>query len=722
MKKLLRFALASSFAALATGLNAEPAAPRTVQDGTVFVKTINDKGEITFDTKTAAGTAAKAQAGQAKAGEETFAVTITVDPDNNGKNKTPQGVWLIKDDYISYQSMRKSVNRFNVPAGDYTAQIIFTNNDDAGAIIFVPDIKVDGAKDIHVNASMADKKITTAFTLPSGEKAVLPEDNGHGQAADKPYNIATITADIHLTFDGISKGSVQSVIGLGGENYSDLLTVRTNVDSPRGEISYVVKAEAPGKAAARYFYLASTTMDKVGSEIVLTNDISNFHKVSDIAIARTPAYDKYGNANTSLDINFYAYNAASTLVGGVSATAENGNDLYICTPPVDLSALHALTTLSTTDYADEDEWVFDGIATPPFAYNGKGFEFYATQGHVSYTNDKPQWESTPCNPALTFAGNEGMKFGDNFAMCVTAVQSDPWADVPFSYVGPDCYFGNYGEARTVDADVVSFAVKHNGVSQDVVEGESLYNWAEKWATNGHTPGVMTYIFTNRNILTEGMAGENVCEVSYTEGADDATPPTLQRIMMRDGDGIVTNRFKSANGATVSIIGGDFVEHKEERSTGDWPMTFTYYTFADASFTAEYAAHGTSDFQPFVIENDADKFFMPGFGKYFSGSLEQITAPSTDGWYDLKVTVTDEAGNKQVQTIAPAFKLDELSSGIDEVIAGEDGFRLVGNAIVSADGSEVRVYTLSGVQIANSDLQPGLYIAVSADRSAKIAVK
>lgn len=722
MKKLFRFALVSSLAVIAAEMNAKPAVPLSKSGETVFYKSINEKGEISYETKVADENRSNAKAAPAKADDATYTVTITIDPDNNGKNKTPQGVWLFKDEYISYQSMRKAVNKFTVPAGDYTAQIIFTNNDDAGAILFIPDIKVEGDKDIHLNASMANKKITTAFTLPSGEKAVLPEDNGQGQVADKPYNIATITADIHLMFDGISKGSLQSVIGLGGENYSDLLTLRTNVDSPRGEVSYVVKAEAPGKTGAKYFYLGSTTMDKVGEEIVLTNDARYFHKVSDIGIVRTPAYEKYGNSNNSTDINFYAYSPAASLVGGVSATVENGNELYISTPPVDFSILHPLTTLSSTDYSDEDEWVFGGISTPSFAFNGTGFEFYATQGNVSYTNDKPEWEKTPFNPALTFATTDGITFGDNFAMCVTAVETDPWADVPFSYITPDCYFGNYGEARTVDSNVVSFAVKYNGVSQEVAEGTSLYDWAEKWATNGHTPGVMTYIFTNRNILTDGMAGENICEASFTEGADDDTPPTLQRIMMRDGSGNVTNRFQKPNGATIAIVGGDFIKNKKSRETGSYPMNFTYYTFAEATIEAEYAVHGSSEFHPFAIDIDNDKFFMPAFGQYHSGSLEQIDTPSPTGWYDLKVAITDKAGNKQVQTIAPAFKLDEISAGIEAVTNDATGFGVVGNAIVSADGSEVSVYTLSGIQIANTDLQPGLYIAVSADRSAKIAIK
>ena len=722
MRELIKFAAASAVILFsAEAYAAGPSRLMTNNGQTVFTKTVSPGG-IKLDVASPQASPAGSVAMKADESTESFEVTITVDPDNEGKNKIPQGVWLIKDEYVSYQSMRKAVNKFTVPAGDYIAQIIFTNNDYVGSILFVPDIKVDGPKDIHVNASMADKKITTAFTLPSGEKAVLPEDNGLGGVADKPYNIATITADIHLTFDGISKGSVQSVIGMGGEKYSDLLTLRTNVDSPRGEVSYVVKADAPGSDGAKYFYLGATTMDKVGDEIVLTNNVRDFHKVSDIEIAHSPAYGTNCNDNKTLGIDFYAYSAASSLVGAVSAEIEGANDLYICTPAVDFSNLHALAKMYVVDYADEDEWIFDGITTPYFAYNGSDFEFYATAEDNSYSSDEPGWEKVKCNPALTFANAAGIKLGDNFAACVTAVQTDPWADVPFSYIAPDCYYGNYGEVRGVDLDLFEFSVKHNGTPLEVTEGQSLYDWSEKWAATDHEPGVMTYTFTNRNLIVDGIQGQNICEVSFDENADDTMPPTLQRVMIRDANGNVTNRFASPEGATIAVMGADFEKHQESRDTGAWPTTFTYYSSLEAACLIEYAAHGSSDFHEFIVENDFQKAFSPGFGNYFSGSLDQIDVQSADNWYDLRITFTDQAENTQTQTISPAFKIDRLTSGISDIETHDNGFEVAGNAIHAADGSAVRVYTLSGAEVPNSDLRSGLYIAVSAEHSAKIAVR
>lgn len=694
---------------------------RPSSDRTVITRTVTLGEDVSFDVKTPMADKNNDITPLADPSATQHQVRVIIEPDANGGNKIPSGVWLIKDEYISYQSMRKADNKFNVPAGDYIIQVIFTNNDDAGAILFFPDIKIDADKEIHVNASMADKQISTAFILPSGEKAVLPEDNGFGAIADKPYNISVIKADIHLTYNGLSKGSLQSVIGMGGADYPDLLTLSTNVESPLGEISYVIEADAPGKNGAKYFYLASTTMDKVDASTVLSNDPQFFHKLSTSDIARTPAYDKFGNENDKIGIDFYAYSPSAAFVGGLGASGNSNTDFYICTPPVDFSALHPLTRLYSVDFSDDDEWIFDGISTPFFAYTDKGFEYYAMQDGNTYKSDKPQWETLPFNPALTFSDASGIRFGDNFAVCVTAVQYDPWADVPFSYIAPDCYYGNYGENRTVDLDVVETAVKYNGVLQEFKPEDDLYSWAEKWATNGHTPGVMTYIFTNKNIIVDGMTGQNICEVSFTEDTDDTTPPTLQRIMMRDASGNVTNRFSTNAGASINIVGGDFIKKQESRNTGAYPMTFTYYTFDNVECKVEYAPNGTNTFTGFDVESDPANFFMPGFGEYFSGRLDQISVKSDNGWYDLRVSLTDKAGNTQIQTISPAFKLEKLS-GINEIQSTDDGLSVKNGVITSADGAEVKVYNLTGTEIPNSNLRPGLYIARSANVITKIIVR
>ena len=52
--------------------------------------------------------------------------------------------------------------------------------------------------------------------------------------------------------------------------------------------------------------------------------------------------------------------------------------------------------------------------------------------------------------------------------------------------------------------------------------------------------------------------------------------------------------------------------------------------------------------------------MPGLGQFYKGSLAAVSGQAYEGWFDLKVQVTDAAGNWQEQVISPAFRIDNLA--------------------------------------------------------------
>ncbi len=644
--------------------------------------------------------------------------TVIVDKDET-KKTSPSFMALIKDDMISYATYSGDKRTYNVPSGKYILQAIFNDVDNAGAIIFLP-VEVEDGKEIHINSAMADKEITTSMLLPSGEKAVLKRS-----ADDTDYNIETLELDIHITYDGISKGSTQMVIQNGGEKYIDVAKIRTNVSDAAGEVFYAVRAISPGDSPVTYFYMVSSSLDKAAEPLTLTNDPADYHKVNLDVVTRTQAYDPDNDYAEDYDVSFSVFNSAATMAGGISATLSKDAEVYACAAPTDFDALHVLMQINTTEhyYLDEETWdeQYGCLATPQFGFSDDGIVYYATQIGNPYHNDEPVWETLPVNPALTFVGGSDIKFGDNFAVCVSAVEYESWADVPFSYIVPACYYGNYGESRSIDVVKATTQIRFNGVEQELPNG-SVYDWADRWAQSEHEPGTLTYVFTNNNFSIDGIAGSNVCEVSFTVGADDAEPPTVQRVMFRSADGSVTNQFDDVAGATLAIVGGDFIRNRESVSTGAYPMTFTYYTFADVECAAAYAPNGTSDFSPLAIDVDPEKFFMPGFGEYVSADLSQVNVESANSWYDLKVTLTDKAGNTQVQTISPAFKIEKLS-GVNAIESDSAAEIYVDNKkIVAADGSAVDLYNTLGAKVANDNLRSGIYIARTADACIKIQVK
>ena len=48
------------------------------------------------------------------------------------------------------------------------------------------------------------------------------------------------------------------------------------------------------------------------------------------------------------------------------------------------------------------------------------------------------------------------------------------------------------------------------------------------------------------------------------------------------------------------------------------------------------------------------------GWFYTGALAGVTGEGLNGWFDLKIHLTDAAGNWQEQVLSPAFRIDDLA--------------------------------------------------------------
>lgn len=107
---------------------------------------------------------------------------------------------------------------------------------------------------------------------------------------------------------------------------------------------------------------------------------------------------------------------------------------------------------------------------------------------------------------------------------------------------------------------------------------------------------------------------------------------------------------------------------------------------------EYAPYGTDDFTSISMTYKPEWDNVPGFGYHFIGSIPVITAKATNGWYDVRVTMTDEAGNLQRQTIGCAFQI-KGQSGVETVAASMHEPEVVG--IYSLQGMPIKEQASKG---------------------------
>lgn len=184
---------------------------------------------------------------------------------------------------------------------------------------------------------------------------------------------------------------------------------------------------------------------------------------------------------------------------------------------------------------------------------------------------------------------------------------------------------------------------------------------------------------------------------------DWVPPTAQLLWFTDG-AIVRDHFQTPENAVLHLYAADF--RYTLNDTFDKDMMEAYPL---ESIKVEYAPTGSSEFTEIEVSENADMFFMPGYGYCYDGSLAGIDRGSDNGWMDLRITLTDDSGNVQTQTLSPAFRVDSLA-GIEEVLP--DSTDRIGNT---------ELYDLQGRKVGSNPI-PGIYIRRSANRTDKVIVR
>lgn len=168
--------------------------------------------------------------------------------------------------------------------------------------------------------------------------------------------------------------------------------------------------------------------------------------------------------------------------------------------------------------------------------------------------------------------------------------------------------------------------------------------------------------------------------------------TTYYVRFIDTDRNFTDRYAEGKDGVVEFYGGDFTFHYEAESMTSW------YTEVPASeVSVEYAPYNSNDFLPLEVENIPERDFMPGFGTYYRGSLASVDRPSENGWFDVRIRLTDASGNYQEQTLSPAFWI-EANVGVNEVAGAEIGVAVANGRITvcGCDNPTIEVYSTDGM--------------------------
>ncbi len=234
---------------------------------------------------------------------------------------------------------------------------------------------------------------------------------------------------------------------------------------------------------------------------------------------------------------------------------------------------------------------------------------------------------------------------------------------------------------------------------------STFSDVQSWFKNydGSQNGVATIELQNDNFLVDGVLGGNEGTITIDLSSDDIVPPTLTMLQFRNTENEVISSFNNCEEATMWLSAADFKVHPKSENTGDKTW---YDALSPVNVTAEISLEGQNDFMPVELTEKEDMFFPVYFGNIYCAPLSVATEK---GWYDLRLTITDEAGNSQEQIVRYAFYMEQKVSGLsaintNEAILGEV-YNLQGMPVKSINSADelnnlpAGIYIINGQKIA-----------------------
>lgn len=276
------------------------------------------------------------------------------------------------------------------------------------------------------------------------------------------------------------------------------------------------------------------------------------------------------------------------------------------------------------------------------------------------------------------------------------------------------FIGMNGEVRRIDGEVAQLEVKYGGETVCNSLKESA-GWCWEWFADGAHRGVYDINVTNDNVMLGNIRGVNTTDIHFDLANDDnPLPPLLQWMQFRNSEGTVTPMLDKAVGSKLLFSAGIFDFNVDEA----WQTWFTCRE-EPVNVKVEYALHGADIFKELPVDVIADKFFTPGFGHQYEVALDAISEQSYLGWFDLRVSLSDNSGNTMTQLFEPAFNIAELA-GLETVGSEAETVGLDGRNIIAPAGS--LVYDMSGRLVDGRDLAPGVYVVATQVSMTKVVVR
>ena len=594
-----------------------------------------------------------------------------------------------------------------VAPGVYDIYIIF-NHRPTNYYVIVEDVEVQEGTVVSLSPEMASNHISFKCLNPNGEQfrhGVGRWDENGDWVTTEPGNVEITDAETRILQKGGSQILKQLITFFGDTGEDEDPTFTNGTDFYVSDVSkylFVQTFTHPSGYPFYDWYVNQFSIDDI-HDICLQNDPSQY-VLTEEKMDVTPDGKANNGFGTGIVRDTYLngkLKGTYLMTWGNYADMKEGetltNRVYTnlsSTNPKD----NGLVTLLSSSIYDHVEpvvtpWgdVWDelvGLNSPLFRIdNGEkesvgihiGPDSGLPVGPYDVFNVLPIHSSFTYKPAK-IKGNLGGNTPINALVFKNALY--PGSDVVSLNIG-SYYVGRFGETRLGDGASTETNLKFNG--------KEVANPSE-WSPTSN--GVVDLTMKNTNILVDGLQGMNTTTIHFDMANQDNTPPTIQMLQFKDSEDYITDRFAEAKDGILEIAAADF---NYFLNTETWESGFDYQPL---NITAEYSPYSKEQWAKLEIEEVPELYNEMGWGYFFRASLKDVEGAGEKGWFDLRFSMSDEAGNTHVQTVSPAFRIDDL---VDTGIENNNQYTITNNRCAEA------VYDVMGRRMGNGQSNKGIRI-------------
>lgn len=597
---------------------------------------------------------------------------------------------------------------------DYLTQIVPSRR-----LLFKENVEIDGEVTINLDPTECDKRISFQSVYPDGTIAKISTLDIDPETMESKWILDGVNTQDIWVCNEIFHKDFGEITHLGGNAGHD------KVCGDRGETSFDIVTNGfsddirvlqgrvlldwGNEGMTKNIYSTLEGVVGCSSDITIINDPANYIDCSR-QIARTPAStpweERPGGYSDLFTYHYYFNNVGSFLItGGISASEEpefmtSLSPAAMATGDVTVGISHESVDMEKIVEVNDgfgnvqEQLLTTGIKTmEQRLVDGQWQTAFVASGLKSFSSD---------GGSSKYPGNLGF-LHENVFEKITPGNNAPIVSIeqPLRGMGNNTvnditptYIGRLGELRNVDLQTLKTEVRIDG--ETVVSGgyDTLKKWVKDAQKDGHTPGEVEVEFVNNNIRVDEIYGFNKAVMKYNETSSDCNVPSLEMLWFRDSKGNITDRFVMEDEGVIELAGADF--------------NYNMFAFkiGETDVKVEYSAHGQEEWTELPVTQISDYYTDPGYGFFWRGSLNNIDG---DGWFDVRVTLTDGVGNSLAQCFGPAL-----------FIQGR-----VSIPVTQNDGNpRTQVFTLDGCLISDIvvDLPAGIYIVKKGNETTKVIVK